>query len=79
MSVLTRITNWYKRQPAWVRRLFLGADVGLGGYLWRDPAGQEKTVSLHLAQSADKGEPLGTIGCAVLDAADPDHCERVKQ
>jgi len=76
---LQSIAAWYRRQPRWVRMFFLGGDVGLGGYLWGDKAGAELTISKHLADEAQAGQLRGTIGCTVLDAADPGHCARVKE
>lgn len=77
-NVLVGIASWYQRQPRWVRRLFLGADTALGAIIFHDRAGQEKTISKHLAEDRDQGGLIGTVGCTVLDAADPDHCDRVK-
>lgn len=78
MSVLSRIADFYKNLPRRVQAIFYGADVALGSVLFHDKMGEEKTISLHLAEERDKGKPVGTIGCAVLDAADPKHCDRVK-
>ena len=71
---LKTIASWYRRQPRWVQKLLIGVDILLGNKFWHDK--DNKTVSEHLAEDKKDDELDGKIGCAILDLADPGHCER---
>jgi hypothetical protein len=67
---------WYLGLSPKTQQLLYEIDKWVGSKIWKDPRPVSKTISEHLAEDAKQGKLLGTMGCSVLNAIDPGHCER---
>lgn len=70
---MTRIQSLWKRLPWWAKVALKAIDVYANQRLGGE-AGE--TISERLAELAKRGDPIGLLGCRILDRFDPGHCQR---
>lgn len=68
-----QVQRLWNRLPRWAKLALKLIDI----YLNERFGGERgETISERLAEAAKRGDPIGLLGCRILDRFDPGHCER---